>query len=778
MIAHTLDTLEWGALLRLLAKHAASKLGKEAALALMPAASVEEARERHQLLNEAHGLLMQGVSVPFGGLRDVHGEIERARRGAMLDGREFLDVGGTLRAGRLAKAFLLEEQLRAPLLWLLVEPMAVLGSLEKEIDESFMADGKLRDTASQELSRIRRDLKEGQLRIKDRLIKMMQSSAFRSALQEPIITQRNERYVLPVKTECQSQIPGIVHDQSASGATVYLEPMAVVDLNNRLRRHHSEEEAEIARIMAELSLKVAEQAVAIQDMLDRLTELDLITAKARLSVEQNGVEPRLNEAGRIHLEQARHPLLIQQLGYEHVVPLDITLDDERRMIIITGPNTGGKTVSLKTVGLFALMAKAGLHVPARDGSEMAFFGSIMADIGDEQSLAQSLSTFSGHMRQIVRILDQLDGQSLVLIDEIGTGTDPDEGAALARAILEQLDRRHARALVTTHYGELKTLAYQEGSGIQNAAVEFDLETLSPTYRLTMGLPGRSNALAIAKRLGLSDAVVQRARELLGTDQEGISLAIEGLEKDRQEWGQLKEAAKTDLEEAERLRLEWESAHQALLEERLALKAGGSAELLEQVEAAKRQVAELVRRLQNKGTAQEAQKVYQELEKVAKKHRHKEARAPKSEAGLKPGDRVYVPKLGARAEVLWVGNQHVEVAMGALKMKVPLSDLQRSADQTGLTKPVSSPKPSYVAPPMRMECDLRGLLAEEAVEVAAQFIDQAYASNLNQLFLIHGKGSGALRKAIQDYLKGSPYRLRFRDGHLPEGGAGVTVVELG
>lgn len=778
MIAHTLDTLEWGALLRLLAKHAASKLGKEAALALMPAETAAEARERLRRLDEAHGLMIKGLSVPFGGLRDVRDSLERARRGAVLEGRDFLDLGGTLRAGRLAKAFLLEEQAQAPALWLLIEPMAVLATLERDIDDTFMADGKLKDSASQELSRIRRDIKEGQVRIKDRLIKMMQSSAFRSAMQEPIITQRNERYVLPVKVEAQSQIPGIVHDQSASGATVYLEPMAVVELNNRLRRHVSEEEAEIARIMAEMSLKVAEQSVAIHDLLLRMTELDLITAKARLSVDYRGSAPALNEDGRIHLEQARHPLLIHQLGFDKVVPMDVTLDDDHRMIIITGPNTGGKTVSLKTVGLFALMAKAGLHIPARDGSEMAFFGQVMADIGDEQSLTQSLSTFSGHMRQIVRILEQADDRSLVLIDEIGTGTDPDEGAALARAILETLNKRHARAMVTTHFGELKTLAYEEGSGIQNAAVEFDVETLSPTYRLMMGLPGRSNALAIAQRLGLSDEVVQRARAVLGTDQEGISLAIEGLEKDRQAWSQLKKDAERDKREAEALKAEWEKAHKALLEERLALKEGGSQELLDQVEAAKAQVAELVRRLQNKGTAQEAQKVYQELEKVAKKHRPKAAQPPKEDGGLKPGDRVYVPKLGTRAEVVRVGNQYVEVAMGALKMKVPLSDLQRSADQTGLTRPVSTPKTSYTPAPTRMECDLRGMVAQEAVETAAQFIDQAYASNLHQVFLIHGKGSGALRKAIQDYLKGSPYRLRFRDGALPEGGAGVTVVELG
>ncbi|MEA3407776.1 MAG: endonuclease MutS2 [Chloroflexota bacterium] len=792
MDAHYLSILEYPKITRQLADHTSFSASRERALALRPSAKEAVVRRRLQETTEAKALLSERPEVTIGGARDVRPAVERAALDAVLQPEDLLDIRSTLASGRRLRALLQRLEDDYPLLAGIASRIRPLTHIVEEIERCLDEEGRVLDSASAELARIRHESGVARERLVNRLQEIVNSSRNAAFLQEHIVTERNGRYVIPLKVEHKRRIPGIVHDQSASGATLFIEPLSTVELNNRWHELQLAEKREVERILRALSALVGHEAKAIAENVAALAELDLILAKARYSFAlkarpadisseawptADADEERAPGAHPLNLVRARHPLLPEKT----VVPIDVYVGGDFTALVITGPNTGGKTVALKTVGLLSAMSQAGMHIPVGDGSRLPVFTGIYADIGDEQSIEQNLSTFSSHMSHIIDILHRADEGSLVLLDELGAGTDPVEGAGLAQALISALLERRCLTLCSSHYSRLKMFA-SATPRVQNASVEFDAETLSPTYRLTIGLPGRSNAFAIAKQLGLNESIIEKARGYLSP---------EDLESEA-----LLTRAREANDEAEDLRHEAEErrAHVQTMEEELQERLAHIEEerqqaLEEALKEGRERLARLrgeIRRLRSKLAVQgaEAPPVKEAFEEIDRMERELAPAPPTPERTaprepLHVGDRVYVKSIEQTGEIASIDEEEAEVFVGGLKLRTPLSTLSLRAPALEKAEKTDQ-RPAIRLPRVEspgMELHLRGRRAEEVGPILDKYLDDASLAGLPWVHIIHGKGEGVLKKVVREQLEGHPLVASYRGGKLSEGGDGMTVVEL-
>ncbi|HHY15901.1 MAG TPA: endonuclease MutS2 [Firmicutes bacterium] len=775
----SLRVLEWQKVQELVASQASFSLGRARVKALAPSTDLNQVRERLALTTDAVRLLNEHGEAPFGGAGDIKKAVGKARLGGILETDQLLSLADFLYCTMQLKKYFACE----------TGPVAELGNsllsakmLQDEIERCIHPDGHVRDRASAELSRLRNRIRTLSGRIRDRLDALLHSPGMQKILQDPIVTVRSGRYVVPVRSEYRNRFQGIVHDQSGSGATLFMEPSFSVELNNDLNVAEQEEEAEIQRILKRLSGLVGEKASDLLTNVEIVTELDSIFARARYSRQIDGVEPQMNAVGKINIKQGRHPLLKGD-----VVPIDIWLGDNFHVLVITGPNTGGKTVTLKTVGLFSLMAQAGLHIPADLGSELAVFEGIYADIGDEQSIEQSLSTFSSHMTTIVEVLDVLEQNSLVLLDELGAGTDPTEGAALATAILEYLRRRSICTIATTHYSALKSYAYSH-EGVENASVEFDLETLRPTFRLAVGIPGKSNAFAISRRLGLRGEIVEKAQSLLSSDHIRVEDIIGEMESNRRLAERERLSGERFRAEYAELKAKYEKLLADLEENRNKIMDTARQEaqsIIAETQAELNQILGQARR-QGQAELEVDVKTYRQelaLRQAKLESQQKEKPKPAGPANLKQGEEVRIKSLRQTGFVLEppTAGGEVQVQAGIMKISVAAADLERISGQPASTpaRGKGSVSRAHLAKSssIRSEIDLRGKTVEEGVALVDKYLDDAFLSSLARVRIIHGKGTGVLGEAIQRYLNSHPHVREIRYGAPNEGGHGVTVVEL-
>ncbi len=786
--------LELDKILEKLSKFVASEDGKAQIALLSPESDLNTVQALLNQTTDAHMLMARFGAPSFGGLKNINNALARANAGSVLSMRELLDVAEVLRAIRGIVQWRSKNEGVRCSVDVYFDALTPNKYLEDKITSAIVSEDEMSDNASSALYDIRRKIRAASSKIRDRLDKMIRSSQYQKALREAIVTMRNGRYVVPVKIEHRGEISGLVHDTSSSGATVFIEPAGVVEANNEIKVLQGKEQDEIDRILFELSTEAGSFYEGIKASYECAVELDVIFAKAKLAYDMKAMTPILNNSGKIILNKARHPLI----DPKKVVPTDIRLGTDFDTLIITGPNTGGKTVSIKTLGLFTLMTMCGLMIPAGDRSEISVFDHVFADIGDEQSIEQSLSTFSSHMTNIVRIIGEADGYSLVLIDELGAGTDPVEGAALATAILERIHEKGAKIAATTHYAELKVYAL-ETPGVENGCCEFDVASLKPTYRLLIGVPGRSNAFAISSRLGIEESVIERAKQLVSSDNASFEDVIETLEKSRQDF-------ETKRDEAERIRLE---ANKAKAE---AQKYKDSIEELrkKELEKAQEQATRIVE--QAKRSAYALVNELEELKKESAKSKDKAEAARRAKQlmkksmgefdditnpvtaaladddsyvvpkNLKIGDEVILADIGKTATVTALENKkgEVEVLAGIIKMRTPKENLRLSKNRQPEKKKQMPKKAQHefkVAGADKTECDLRGMNVEEGIMELERHLDRCMRLGLTEISVIHGKGTGVLRKGIQDYLKKCKFVKSFRLGTFGEGESGVTIVTL-
>ena len=801
----TLSVLEYNKIIERLVGHCAFSASVDLARSLKPTASYELAKARLEETSEARHLLSANDTASVGGARDVREKVTLASRGGVLETTDLLDIKGTLVSARRLKTLFEKSDLDPEAYPRLREIAATLPSalgLVDAITRTISDKGDVLDSASPKLASIRSERRVTHSRLMTKLQKIVSNNA--TVLQEAIITQRDGRYVVPLQAQFKGKLKGIIHDQSSSGATIFIEPLSTVDLNNEARELALAERDEERRVLAELCAEIGDHADEINSGVEALAELDLAFAKAKYADAINATEPILGQRLKVQssrkkpkepvtfnlptfkLIHARHPLLDPAT----VVPLDIPLDPDTRALVITGPNTGGKTITLKTAGLLALMAQSGLHIPVESGSELPCFGSVHADIGDEQSIEQSLSTFSGHVKNISEILKKADENSLVIFDELGAGTDPQEGAALARAILSDLLERGSLSFVATHYPELKAFAHTTQK-VVNASLEFNLHTLRPTYKLTIGLPGRSNALAIAQRLGLPQSVLDAAKGEIDPNDIRTDDMLEDIHKQRKEARKDRNKAQQARIEAHRLRRELDEKLENIEAERIKILDQARDEAHSQLEAMQAEIREMRRRLR------EAQKPLEEVEAVEAEIKVVEQKVPqpirkkkvvrKQESGNQGlgisgepdvGDTVVVETLGAEGVVTSLGKGEVEVQVGALRMWAKLKNVslkkravreEKKVESTAVRETIS------VLP--KMELDMRGERAEDALDILEHYIDQAYLGGMPFVRIIHGKGTGRLRDVVREALQHNPYVKSFEEGKDKEGGAGVTVVKF-
>jgi DNA mismatch repair protein MutS2 len=808
----TLHTLEYFKILERLASYCAFAASTEKARSLRPFTHIDEARLHQSETSEAVQLLSTHPGLTIGGARDVRMAVDLALHGGVLDPSALLDIKSTLIAGRnLARTF---EHLPAqfPRLLAIASVLPPPGGLVDAITRTLSERGEVLDSASEHLANIRGDLRTAHDRLMTKLQRMVNDPQTIPFLQEALITQRDGRYVLPLRSEFKGRVKAIIHDQSASGATLFIEPIAVVELNNTFRELELAERDEIRHILYALSQQVAAQAGDIWQTVETIAELDLVFARAKYSNDLRGSEPvlapfpRRKEAPRsapgplpkesrhpgsvIRLYQARHPLLDSNT----VVPIDVELDEQTFAMIITGPNTGGKTVTLKTVGLLALMAQSGLHIPAHSGSQISLFHNIYADIGDEQSIEQSLSTFSGHITNIRHILEKADRRSLVILDELGAGTDPQEGAALARAILTHLLELGITTLVTTHHPELKAFAHST-PGVVNASVEFDLETLQPTFHLTVGLPGRSNALAIAQRLGLPEAIIASARSEINPEDLHAEDLLDEIHRQRDLAHQARSAADQAYQEAEKLRTELSIHLENIEDERRTVLLNAQEEAEQQLKELQDELRDLRHRAERTrqpvDVLQSVEDRLETLEEGLEKPVMRQEREVGEHSLKRPvrlGDKVRLKSLNTQGVVTALAGEEADVQVGMLRVRARLSDLTPLGSplgqpETGESKEsrkvatfTASQSPSFGASP-GLEIDLRGKHAEDALDDLERYLDAAYLAGLPFVRIIHGKGTGKLRQAVRQALASHPHVKSFESGGEKEGGDGVTVAKL-
>lgn len=793
MESKAIRTLELEVVLERLASHAAFSASKEAALALRPSTDLAEALERQAGTREARLLLSVNENMSVGGARDVRGDVEAAQREAVLEPHQLLDIKHTLISARTIKRYFEKSEEHYPVLFKMAEDLSEGEGLIDAINRTFDERGNILDSASANLASIRSQLRVAHDRLTTKLQQIISSSKVAPMLQEPLITQRDGRYVIPLRAEFKGRIKAVIHDQSSSGATLFIEPLQAVELNNKVRELELAERDEIRRILAELSGAVAQRGDEVVLTVEALQSLDLAFAKARYAEALQANEPELlpfeqehqgkHPGSRLRLEGARHPLL----DPDAVVPIDLILDRDCYALVITGPNTGGKTVTLKTAGLLILMAACGLQIPAAPGSALTLYTSVFADIGDEQSIEQSLSTFSGHISNIIQILEQADQQSLVLLDELGAGTDPQEGSALAQALLATILERGITTLVATHFSSLKAFAHIT-PGVRNASVEFDVESLRPTYHLTIGLPGRSNALAIAKRLGLEESIVERARTMVSPEEIQADALLDEIRTQRdlalttrQETQEIQESAKqAEVELLKRL--------DQIEDERREVIEQARQEARQEVEQIHEQLSSLKRRLSVAGQPLEGlSTITQDLEKLEDQVDlpvpREELDRPIPAANVRLGDTVYLRSIDAEGVVTSLSEDQAEVQVGRLRVRARLPELESARESDADRKEISrdqagvTPGQRFPAASASVEIDLRGRSSDEALEELERQLDSAYLAAVPFLRVIHGKGTGKLRDAIRKGLKGNRYVLSFEAGLASEGGDGVTVIKL-
>ncbi|WP_094606196.1 Endonuclease MutS2 [Sporomusa silvacetica DSM 10669] len=785
MEAAVLSTLEYNKIRNMLAERTGSIMGRELAQELVPVKDALQVQDRLAETAEAREIMNNVPTVPLGGIRDVRATIKRAELGAILEPHELLAVGSMLYAARRIKGFFTDLPVETPLLSLQASQIIVLRNIETIIEATVTEQGLIRDDASSELLKLRREVKQAQSRVKEKLDSILRSGEYQKYFQDALVTMRGDRYVIPIKHEFRNNFPGIVHDQSSSGATLFIEPIAIVNLNNDIKQLLSAEKTEIERILTVVTGQIAKVAGSLEENLAILAHLDFVFAKAKLSIDMRAIQPIINQQGYVNLIQARHPLI----AVEHVVPIDVQLGRHFTTLLITGPNTGGKTVTLKTVGLFALMTQAGLFIPAAPDSEMPIIGNIFADIGDEQSIEQSLSTFSGHMTNLVGILQKISADDLVLIDEIGAGTDPSEGAALAMSILEYLHRIGAKTIATTHYSELKTFAYTR-QGIENASVEFDIQTLRPTYRLLIGIPGSSNAFAISQRLGLSDKIIARAKELIHKEHTDFETVLHALEEQKKSYSiKLDELTRLE-QEMGIVKAKIAAGEQAIAEKKNTVLAKAQEEAAAVIRQARRNAEEIIGELKAQFSEHSGRERQHAIETARRKLRASSTEingfgidgqdnsAELSADEIKPGMNVYVTTVKQKGQVLTVNGTTVTVQLGILKMTVAAAAC-RILSESG--RPKEQPATKHVNITIRdsvaRQIDIRGMTIEEAEIILDKYIDDAILSGLNEVLIIHGKGTGALRKGVKTYLETHSHIKGIRIADLNEGGTGATVVRL-
>jgi DNA mismatch repair protein MutS2 len=806
----SIQTLEFPKILVKVAQEAAFSASKDLVMELEPTPDLEQARRRLAYTSEASRLIDQHPDAGVRSAHDIRPLLIRAARDGVLTPTDLADVLETTRSTLYVARLL--DKLDAetfPLLSMLGRDIPQRPHIVRRIEETVSEEGEVLDTASPALRKIRFDIRGANQRLQDRLRTLV--GEFGNSLQEPIITIRNDRYVVPVKSESRSHVRGIVHDQSSSGATVFIEPMVVVELNNRVRELQIAERQEVERILRVLSSEVGHEADALKVAVELLAEFDLHLAKARYGRMTRANEPRLNDQGRIDLRNARHPLLTG-----NVVPINFHLGRDFFMVVITGPNTGGKTVALKTVGLLTLMAQAGLHIPVDAGSEVAVFEDVLADIGDEQSIEQSLSTFSSHLTRIIEILRRIEEEQkrgtpdihgamaetlinksangsrvLVLFDELGAGTDPSEGSALARAILTFLLERHVTTVATTHYSELKAFAHEQ-EGVANASVEFNIETLSPTYKLSIGLPGRSNALAIANRLGLEQDIIEHAREFLGSAGVRMENLLEGLQTEQKAVEDEHFHLSMERAEAEYQRHQLEEERHALEEERVRILNEARAQARRELEDVQTQLAKVrvdVSRINmTRERLGEARQIARNLEERVSplpepsRPKKKESEPEPAEGPLQIGDTVRVLSFGQNAELVGLSadRSEAEVQMGALRFRVNVDNIERLSKRKAARV---QERPNVVVPryedqpEVATQLDMRGWRVDQALEELETYLNDAALSGMSSVRIVHGKGTGALRAAVRDHLAHHSLVKSYTSAPPQEGGDGVTIVKL-
>ena len=784
----SLQKLELDQVLQRLSACAGSEGGKAACLLLRPTSDLEEVTLLLQQTTAASDLCARKGNLVFGDVTDVSSSLERAERGGTLQPKELLCVAGILRCARTIQGYVSPD-----------DPSTVLDSLfrsltpnkylEDKIFGAILSEEEIADTASTALADIRRHMRIQSGKIRDSLQKVISSPAYSKFLREPIITIRQGRYVVPVKSECKNDVPGLVHDVSATGSTYFVEPMSAVNANNALRELELKEKKEIERILAELSAESAGYRSAIDLDYQLLVQLDVIFAKAKLSYQMRAGEPIMNEKGRVELRKARHPLIDPKT----VVPISVRLGTDFDSMIITGPNTGGKTVTLKTIGLLTLMAECGLHIPAGDGSTLSTFEAILADIGDEQSIAQSLSTFSSHMRTIVDVVAQCDDRTLVLFDELGAGTDPAEGAALATAIIEFCRKMGSRVVATTHYAELKLYAMRT-KGVINASCEFDVETLRPTYRLLIGIPGKSNAFAISRKLGLAEEILKEADSLVDKSDKDFEDVLSQLESQRQQMESARVEAERLRQETAKIKQQSEQYQAQLQKEKEKAMESARKEaqyIIEEARAAANLASEelkaMKKQLQDRadttGFNQRQSELRRNLNEAEDKLRSAQPKKerPKPSRGILVGDTVELLKLGTKASVIGINKDgSLQLQAGILKMTAAPEEVYLLENENPYKEKGARPKHSgreMKLSAMPTEIDLRGMDAIEAICVLDRYLDEAMRANLTQVRIIHGKGTGTLRAAVQQDLKKNKYIKSFRLGVYGEGEDGVTIADF-
>ena len=782
--------LEYYKIINMLTDKASSSMGKEICRKLEPSTDIDEIRHMQTQTRDALTRLFQKGNISFGSVKDVRGSLKRLEIGSSLGIGELLAICSLLENTNRVKAYSRSERGDSlpDSLDGMFEALEPLTPLTTEIRRCILSEDEISDDASSNLRQIRRNMKITGDRIHTQLSSLVNGSA-RNYLQDSVITMRNGRYCIPVKAEYKGQVPGMVHDQSSTGSTLFIEPMAIVKLNNDIRELELEEQKEIEVILSTLSQQTAEQTDSIRADLNIMVQLDVIFARASLAMDMNATEPIFNDEGRIRLKQARHPLIDKKKA----VPIDIRLGDDFDLLVITGPNTGGKTVSLKTVGLLTLMGQSGLHIPTLDRSELALFEEVYADIGDEQSIEQSLSTFSSHMTNVVSFLKKANRHSLVLFDELGAGTDPTEGAALAIAILSHLHNRGIRTMATTHYSELKVFALST-PGVENACCEFDVETLSPTYHLLIGIPGKSNAFAISEKLGLPDYIIQDAKTHLTEEDESFEDLLTDLEQSRKTIEKEREEVASYRREMERLKSELKNQQEKLDTQRDRIIREANARATDIVQEAKDFADETMKNFRKFGKAsisasemeKERERIRKQLSKTENKNRLEKKKPSKAykASDFHLGDSVKVLSMNLTGTVnsLPDAKGNLFVQMGILRSQVNISDLELIEEPLTVTAKqmrrtssgkMKMGKSMHVSP----EINLLGKTVDEAVAELDKYLDDAYIAHLSPVRIVHGKGTGALRNGIHQYLRRQKHIKSFRLGAFGEGDAGVTIVEF-
>lgn len=783
MEKRVLKTLEYDKILAMLKERASCCISRELVDTMEPSGDFDTVERELKLTAEAETLFYKTGRSPVDDFPDMRHCLERMHAALFLSTGELLGIASCLKAARIAKDILAKEVGEESYLYNLAGLLITHRSAEEEINRCIINEDEIFDGASPALARIRRAMRLANEKVREKLNSMIRSTAYQKYLQEPIITIRNGRFVIPVKQEYRQQVPGLIHDQSSSGATLFIEPSAVVELGNEYKKLLAEEADEIERILTELTAMLAPYADEIREDLNIMGQIDLVFAKAKLSRELNAVMPRLNRNNYVRIVRGRHPLI----PADRVVPIDIWIGKDYRSLIITGPNTGGKTVTLKIVGLFALMVQSGIFVPANEGSEFPVFEHIYADIGDEQSIEQSLSTFSSHMKNIVGILDKADENSLVLLDELGAGTDPIEGAALAMSILEELNDRHCICVSTTHYSEIKAFAMTH-EGMENASMEFDIDRLCPTYRLYIGIPGKSNAFEISSRLGLPSSIIDKAKSFLKGEDVRFEDIISSAQSQRRIAEEERKMAEEARAELEKLRADAERERKKLDEDRNRLQAKAKEDAKRIVADTKREMEKLIveirsikdidrsaadRAIQSaRDTLRATETAVNEKEAIKKEDNTK---PPKT---VRAGDTVNIVTLDQKATVLSAPDSKGEVMVqaGVMKLNIKLKDI-RLIEEKKAAAPTSGKVGLGAGKQVGLELDVRGMLVDEANIIVDRYLDDAYNAGLSEVNIIHGKGTGALRAGVQAFLKRHPLVKGYRMGSYGEGDAGVTVVTL-